>query len=61
MPRLGRRPHLAQEDTGLGGGRALALNAIDVCQPTRVKVDVIGIGYGMVGRLKELGEESVDG
>lgn len=38
-------------------GVALVLDAIDLCQPQRVKIDEIGIGYGMVGRLKELARE----
>lgn len=35
-------------------GVGMVLEAIDECRPRRVKIDVVGIGYGMVGRLQEL-------
>lgn len=35
-------------------GVGLVLEAIDQVQPARVKVDMIGIGWGIVGRLQEL-------
>jgi len=36
---------------------ALALEAIDATGATRIKVDTIGVGWGVVGRLKELRAE----
>lgn len=38
-------------------GVAMVLNAIDVTGATAVKVDMIGVGWGIVGRLKELKSE----
>lgn len=38
-------------------GVALVLEAIKVTGATRVKVDMIGVGWGIVGRLKELKAE----
>lgn len=35
-------------------GAGLVMEAIDQCQPSKVKVDMIGIGWGVVGRLQEL-------
>lgn len=36
---------------------ALALDAIDATGATRIKVDTIGVGWGVVGRLEELRDE----
>jgi hypothetical protein len=36
---------------------AKALDAIDLCKPARMKIDVAGIGWGVVGRLRELHSE----
>jgi hypothetical protein len=38
-------------------GVAQVLEAIDATGATRVKVDMIGVGWGIVGRLKELRDE----
>lgn len=44
----------AKQTPDWSDGVALVLEAIEATGATRVKVDVIGVGWGIVGRLKEL-------
>jgi hypothetical protein len=54
-PKAGRRWH--KRTPNFGDAVALALAAIQETGASRIKVDSIGIGWGVVGRLKELKAE----
>jgi hypothetical protein len=54
-PKVGRKWNRKTPDWADAVG--MALGAIEETGATRIKVDVIGVGWGVVGRLKELREE----